>query len=68
MAEPGLVDSTGPGCGVRGAGCGVRGAGCGVRGAGCGVRGAGCGVPGRGSDGVCGKQGVPGSVGFCREK
>ena len=54
MAEPGLVDSTGPGCGVRGAGCGVRG--------------AGCGVPGRGSDGVCGKHGVPGSVGFCREK
>ena len=47
MAEPGLVDNTGPGCGVRGAGCGV---------------------PGRGSDGVCGKQGVPGSVGFCREK
>ena len=39
MAEPGLVDNTGPGCGVRGAGCGVRGAGCGVRGAG--VRGAG---------------------------
>ena len=26
MAEPGLVDNTGPGCGVRGAGC--RGAGC----------------------------------------
>ena len=25
MAEPGLVDNTGPGCGVRGAGCGVRG-------------------------------------------
>ena len=59
MAEPGLVDNTGPGCGVRGAGCGVRGAGCGV---------PGCGVPGRGSDGVCGKHGVPGSVGFCREK
>ena len=47
MAEPGLVDNTGPGCGVRGAGCGV---------------------PGQGSDGVCGKKGVPGSVGFCREK
>ena len=47
MAEPGLVDNTGPGCRVRGAGCGV---------------------PGRGSDGVCGKHVVPGSVGFCREK
>ena len=50
MAEPGLVDNTGPGCGVRGAGCGVRG--------------AGCGVPGRGSDGVCGKQGARGLLGF----
>ena len=50
MAEPGLVDNTGPGCGVRGAGCGVRG--------------AGCGVPGRGSDGSVENTGSRGLLGF----
>ena len=52
MAEPGLVDNTGPGCGVRGAGCGVRGAGC--RGAGCRGEGATGSVENTGSRGLLG--------------
>ena len=54
MAEPGLVDNTGPGCGVRGAGCGVRGAGCGVQGAGCRCEGATGSLENTGSRGLLG--------------